>query len=375
MNLRPNLLALPLVAALAAVVPARAQDASCTPEHAAMGHCTLPAGNAPAPGSTAVAEPPAAACPPEHAAMGHCTPAETAHAGHASHGAVAAPAADASCPAEHAAMGHCIPAVAPPLDPACPPEHAAMGHCTPRQAGLQAPREPIPVLTDADRAAAFPPLRHDHMSHGSAIHSLVLFNRLEAWDADPGTGQAWEGSAWIGGDIDRLWLRSEGERTGGRTASADLEVLYGRAVATWWDVVAGIKHDFRPARSQTHAAIGVQGLAPYMFEISATAYLSESGRLSASVEAEYEILLTNRLILQPLLELHLGGRDDPERQVGAGLEKAEFGLRLRYEIRREFAPYVGIVHERSFGDSADYHRQQGDSARDTRVVAGVRFWF
>lgn len=342
MNLRPNLLALPLVAALAAVVPARAQDASCTPEHAAMGHCT---------------------------------PAETAHAGHASHAAVAAPAADASCPAEHAAMGHCTPAVATPLDPACPPEHAAMGHCTPRQAGLQAPREPIPVLTDADRAAAFPPLRHDHMSHGSAIHSLVLFNRLEAWDADPGTGQAWEGSAWIGGDIHRLWLRSEGERTGGRTASADLEVLYGRAVATWWDVVAGIKHDFRPARSQTHAAIGVQGLAPYMFEISATAYLSESGRWSASVEAEYEILLTNRLILQPLLELHLGGRDDPERQVGAGLEKAEFGLRLRYEIRREFAPYVGIVHERSFGDTADYHRQQGDSARDTRVVAGVRFWF
>ena len=366
---------------------ARAQ-AGCTAEHAAMGHCTLPAPEpAPSPGcapehatmghcrpataSSATETTAAAACPPEHAAMGHCVPVAAKPTLHA--------ATASACPPEHAAMGHCTPAPtrAPAdgtTDPACPPEHAAMGHCTPHSRDARAPREPIPVPTDADRAAAFPVLRHPH-AHDAGIHSLVRFNRFEAWDADPGSGQAWEGSAWIGGDVRRLWLRSEGEREDGRTHAADLELLYGRAIGPWWDLVAGVRHDFDPGASRSWAAIGLQGLAPYKFETSATAYIGDGGRTAFTAEVEYELLLTNRLVLQPLLEVELHGRDDPRRGIGSGLSSAEAGLRLRYEVTRRFAPYLGLAHERTFGGTADHRRNEDEATRDTRWVAGVRWWF
>ncbi len=254
--------------------------------------------------------------------------------------------------------------------PSAAHDHAAMEHAAQEQ-----PRTPIPMLTDADRAAAFPALESHDMAHGSSLNSFVLLDRLEAWDADHGSGQAWEAQAWIGGDINRLWLRSEGEREDGRTASSDLEVLYGHSVSAWWDVVAGIRHDFRPADSRTWAALGVQGMAPYKFELAATAYLGESGHAAATLEVEYELLLTNRLILQPLVELRFNAKDDPLRRAGSGLGKIESGLRLRYEFNRQFAPYVGIVHERVFGGTADYRRAEGEGVEDTRVVAGVRIWF
>jgi len=250
-------------------------------------------------------------------------------------------------------------------------DHSMMDHGT---APTTLPRTPIPPVTDADRAAAAPPGGH-HAMTDNAIHSYVLLNRLEAWDADPGAGQAWEGQGWIGTDLNRAWLRSEGERTDGRTEAADLEVLYGRSVSTWWDVVGGIRHDFQPGGSQTFAAIGVQGLAPQKFEVEATAYLGEGGQTAARLEAEYELLLTNRLILQPLVEIEAYGRNDAARGIGSGLSTAEAGLRLRYEFTRQFAPYLGVVHERAFGRTADLHRDAGESINDTRLVAGFRIWF
>ena len=266
----------------------------------------------------------------------------------------------------------CIPAAAQ-AQAGCTPEHAAMGHCTPA-AATAAPREAIPVLTDADRAAAFAPLHAGH-AHGTGIHSKIQFNRLEAWDADPGSGQAWEGRAWFGGDLRRLWLRSEGERIGGSTHGADLEVLYGQATGPWWDLLAGLRHDFSPGPSRTWAAIGVQGLAPYKFEVSATAYVGSGGHTAFNAEVEYELLFTSRLILQPLLEVELHGRDDPQRGIGSGLSTMEAGLRLRYEVTRQFAPYLGLVHERSFGGTADLRRLHDEPVRDTRWVAGLRVWF
>ena len=215
--------------------------------------------------------------------------------------------------------------VAPPQEPEPVVDHSQMDHsqmdhsqhttgeppAAARAAAAAAqPRTPIPVLTDADRAAAFPELHH-RMSHGSGIHAFLLVDRLEAWDGDDGNGQGWELQGWLGGDINRVWLRSEGEREAGRTHAADVEVLYGRAVSAWWDVVAGVRQQTRPGDAQTWAAIGVQGLAPYMFETQATAYLGESGQVEAVVEVEYELLLTNRLVLQPLLELAWHGEDDP----------------------------------------------------------------
>jgi copper resistance protein B len=214
-----------------------------------------------------------------------------------------------------------------------------------------------------------------HAMHGESIQSYVQFNRLEAWDADPGTGIAWEGQAWMGTDTDRLWLRSEGKRVDGRLESADLEVLYGRPVSRWWDVVAGVRHDFAPGGSRDFAAIGVIGLAPYKFEVAATAYIGQGGQTAARVEVEYETLLTNRLVLQPLLEVELNGRDDPRRGIGSGLSTVEAGLHLRYEVTRRFAPYIGVVRERAFGRTAGFRDQDGHPVRDTRVVAGMRVWF
>ena len=255
--------------------------------------------------------------------------------------------------------------------PSCTPEHAAMGHCT---LSTRAPRTPVPEPTDADRAAAFPDLHH-HMEHPSEINFRVLFDRFEWQDADAGSAFAWENKTWVGSDLNRLWIHSGGERVSGTTHSAHIDLLYGRSVSAWWDVVGGLRHDFSPGPSRTWAAIGVQGLAPYWFEVSATAYLGEGGHVAASVEVEYELLLTNRLILQPVLELELHGKDDPQRGIGSGLSSAEAGLRLRYEVTRRFAPYVGVTTERLYGDTAAMHRQAGGDARDTRLVAGVRWWF
>lgn len=311
-----------------------------------------------------------------------------AHAGHAT---TPAPDAEQKPTAEmdHSAMGHDMPMPATQQTPAdhstmqhdmstmpnepAPMDHAAMGHGA--QAGaLTEPRTPIPVVTDEDRAAAVPP-PNDHAVHDNTIQHYVLLNRLEAWNADPGTGMAWEGQGWVGTDRNRLWLRSEGERSDGHTEAADLEVLYGRSIATWWDVVAGIRHDFKPGDSQSFAAIGVQGLAPQKFEIEATAYLGERGQTAARFEAEYELLLTNRLILQPLVEVNLFGKDDPARGIGSGLSTAEAGLRLRYEFTRQFAPYIGVVREQAFGRTADLRRAENEDINDTRIVAGFRIWF
>ncbi len=328
-------------------------------------------------------------------------PAADEHAAHVGHGSAAptkaAPktrpeaATDSPKPMDHAAMGHgamdhdtmdhSMHNVAP-VAPAKAADHSGMDHGAMDHAAMGhgaaptqiEPTTPIPAVTDADRAAAFPVLRRP-MQHAPEINSYVAFNRLESWDAKPGSAQAWEAQAWVGSDLNRLWLRSEGERTGGKTEAADLEVLYGRSVSTWWDVLAGIKHDFSPGSSQTWAAFGVQGFAPYKFDVKATFYLGQSGQTSANVEAEYKLLLTNRLILQPVIEVTAFGKDDPVRGIGSGLSSAEAGLRLRYEINRKFAPYIGLSHERAFGNTADFRRAIGDSSRDTRLVAGVRIWF
>lgn len=277
---------------------------------------------------------------------------------------------------DHSAMGHDMPMPAA-QDAMEGMDHSKMADMKGVPRMRQAPTEPltpIPVLTDADRAAAVPPT-HGHMVHDDSIKSYILFNRLEAWNADPGTGMAWEGQAWFGTDLNRLWLRSEGERVDGNTESADLEVLYGRSIARWWDLVAGVRHDFKPGASQDFVAIGVMGLAPQKFEVEATAYLGERGQMSARFEAEYELLLTNRLVLQPLVEANFYGKNNPLRGIGSGLNTVELGFRLRYEVIREFAPYIGIVRERAFGRTADFRRGEGEDIDDTRIVAGFRIWF
>lgn len=262
-------------------------------------------------------------------------------------------------------------AAAPPSPRASHHDHDAMSHpsaATPSPTTPSAaPAAAVPEPTDADRTAAFPALATEH-AHGDRVIAMLTVDRLEAWSHDGEPGQHWALQGWVGGDLQRVWLRSEGEREDGRLASGDIEALYGRSVAPWWDVVVGVRHDLGPGARRDWAALGVQGVSPYKFEVEATAYLGESGRSAARFEAEYDVLLTNRLILQPSIEAELRDRRDVGADIGAGLSKVEAGLRLRYEIVRRFAPYVGLVHERrTHADGAD--------SRETRVVGGVRLWF
>lgn len=338
-------LALAVVAALMAL-PVAAQ----TTDHSKMHHPAAPAPAPPKPKPKPKAKkkaPPAAAKPADP------------HAGHA----MPAPKAVPSPPAEsadHSSMDHSTM------------DHSTMDHGA--NTASDEPRTPIPALTPEDRAAAFPEVVA-HAAHDRNRHSYWLLDRLEVSDGDGERGLDWKGTAWIGGDINRLWWRSEGETVDGRVEAGDLEVLGGRAISPWWDLVAGIRHDFGDGPSQTFAAIGVTGLAPYKIEVEATAYLGSSGQTAARLEASYDTLLTNRLILQWHAEAELFGKGDARRAIGAGLSTLEGGLRLRYEVTRQFAPYIGLSWERAFGDTADFRRNHLEDVGDTRLVAGVRVWF
>lgn len=333
-------------------------------DHAAMGHGTPAArdhaaiGHEPEAGTPAVEHDASGHSEGDHASMGH---GETKHAG-MDHGAM-----------NHGAMGHGKTDHAG-MDHS-DMDHAAMGHTPPQDLPADAPpRTPIPALTDADRAAAFPPALQGHEVHDQRAHSYWLMDRFEWQDTDEGS-LGWEGVAWIGGDIHRLWLRTEGEASDGEVESGSAEVLYGRAVSPWWDAVAGVRHDFGHGPSRTYAAFGVQGLAPYKFEVEATAFIGGSGRGGATLEAEYDTLITNRLILQWVGEANLHFKDDPAVGAGSGLSTIEAGARLRYEFSRRFAPYIGVEWERAFGETADLRRGDGEPINDTRLVAGIRFWF
>lgn len=232
----------------------------------------------------------------------------------------------------------------------------------------------IQPVTDEARAAAFPDVM-GHAVHDQAIQSFTLIDQLEWQDADEGSAFNWNAKGWIGQDLSRLWWSTEGERENGSTEDAQAQLLYGRSIARWWDLVAGLRHDFKPGSSQTWAAVGFQGLSPYWFELEATLYLGEAGQTAARLEAEYDVLLTNRLILQPLIEVNAYGKDDAERETGSGLSSIEAGLRLRYEFTRKVAPYLGVSWARKFGNTLDYAREDGEGAHETRLVIGIRTWF
>jgi len=261
----------------------------------------------------------------------------------------------------------------PPPPPAKPPVEDHSAHMA-QAAKKTEVKEPIPIVTDADRAAAFPQGLQGHAVHEGAPNFMVLFDQFE-WRGGRDGGFSWENRAWIGGDVNRLWLRAEGETDNGRVEQGFGTALYGRAFARWWEVVAGVRQDFRPGPSQTWAAIGVQGLAPYWFEVEATGYVGAGGRTHMRLEVEYELLFTNRLILQPLIEAEVYGKADEARGLGAGLTSLETGVRLRYEVRRELAPYVGLTWEQKFFGTADLARAAGENVSGARVVVGLRTWF
>ena len=254
-------------------------------------------------------------------------------------------------------------------------DHSQMQGMTPATpAASSHSRTPIPPLTDADRAAVYN-APGGHVVHDSGINSLFVINQLEWQGSDDGRAVGWDGKGWMGGDIDRLWLRTEGERAKGKTEKAEVQALWGHAISPWWDVVAGMRQDFKPGDSQSWAAFGLQGMALYNFEAEATLFVGEGGQTAARLEGDYDILLTNRLVLQPTAEANFYGKNDPGRGIGSGLAQTEVGVRLRYEIRREFAPYVGVTWNRAYGQTAEYARDEGEDRSEVRWVLGVRLWF
>jgi copper resistance protein B len=368
-----SLLSAPALAQHAGHAPPATAPAPATDPHAH--HAPKPKPKAKPKAASATADPHAHHAPmpkPQPKPKAKPKPTIDPHAQHAKptatvdpHAQHAAPEATADPHAQHSAPKATVDPHAQHAAPATPPDPHAH-HAVPA-----ATHAPVPALTDADRAAAFPDV-HGHAAHDREPHGFWLFDKLEARE---GGAAGWETEAWVGGDVHRLWVRTEGELHDGELDHASVELLAGRGVSAWWDVVAGVRHDLGDAPSQSFLAVGVQGLAPYKIELEATAYLGSGGQSALRVEAGYETLLTNRWIVQWDLEAEAFGRGDARRGHGAGLATLAAGARLRYAITPRIAPYVGIEVERAFGATADFHRDRGDSATDRRLVAGIRFWF
>ncbi len=210
----------------------------------------------------------------------------------------------------------------------------------------------------------------DEHSFGS-----LRVDRFESVSARDNTSTEYELQAWYGRTYDRMVLKAEGEVDGGKLHDARTELLWGHAVGAYWDTQLGVRHDSGVKPERKWLAFGLQGLAPYWFELDATAYVGEQGRTALRLAGEYELLLTQKLILQPRVEANFYGKSDTARERGSGLSDAALGLRLRYEIRREFAPYVGIERSNKYGGTADFARAEGQRTSESRIVAGLRFWF
>ncbi len=204
----------------------------------------------------------------------------------------------------------------------------------------------------------------------------LLVDRLEWTHANGGNNAtAYDIQGWFGRDYDRLVVKAEGDVAKGKLEEARTELLWGHAIATFWDTQLGVRYDSGAGPDRGWLALGVQGLAPYWFEVDAAAYVGDEGRTALRLGAEYELLLTQNLILQPRIELNAYGKSDEARGIGSGLSEAQAGVRLRYEFTRQFAPYIGIERASKFGQTADLARADGEKAGETRWVAGVRFWF
>ncbi|HEY1072019.1 copper resistance protein B [Brevundimonas sp.] len=307
------------------------------------------------------------------------------HAGHDMSGMQTAPTADphaghnmGQTPAADPHAGHDMSAMAggaPNIPTSVDAVGGRMVETPPPAAALAAPAHAADLLFDPAVMAAS--RKQLLVENGDVRTTAVLIDSIEAGFGDGEKSYSWNAQGWTGGDINRFWWKTEGEGAfGGQLHDAEVQALYSRAVAPFWDVQAGVRQDFRPdGDDTTHLTVGVQGVAPYWFEMSAAAFLSTEGDLTARAEAEYDQRITQRWILQPAIEAAFSASDIPELEIGSGLTSVTAGLRLRYEIRKEFAPYVGVEWSRSFGDTADYAKARGDDVDATRLVVGIKAWF
>ena len=318
---------------------------------------------------------------PPPAAPSQTQPAPaTSNDPHAGHQAPSPSSPAPSAPDPHA--GHQMPA--PAQDP-----HA--GHTMPRSDDTgekSATAADLPVgeasrprviednAADAVYGTASMTKARDTLSdeHGGGLISKVMANIFEVTTASGDEGYRWDLEGWYGGDLHRVVFKTEGEGTRDDVDSAEFQALYSRAVGRYTDLQAGIRYDFEPDAT-AYATVGVESLFPYWFDVEGALFVSEHGDAFARLEGSYDVRFTQRLILQPRLEVTLAAQDVPDSEIGSGFSSAELGLRLRYDIRREFAPYLGVNYERSFGRTADLVRATGGEVEETTIVLGLRAWF
>lgn len=324
---------------------------------------------------------------------------------HSQHATPASPPAQAPSADPHA--GHAMPAPTQTADPHAghdmgAPSQAADPHAGHDMGGQSAGVPPdVPTSADDEGRPRQPPLPPAALSgpahaadaiwgadrmtgareglrreNGDVRATAVIVDRLEVGFGDGEEGWTWDVAGWTGGDINRFWWKSEAEGDFDGEIEGEVQALYSRAISPFWDVQAGVRQDFGDGdENPTHAVLGLQGLAPYWWEIDVAAFLSTEGDLTARVEAEYDQRITQRLILQPRVEVEASAADIPELGLGSGLTNVEAGLRLRYEIAKEFAPYVGVEWSRELGDTADFTRAAGGEPEHTRFVIGLKAWF
>jgi copper resistance protein B len=320
------------------------------------------------------------------------TPADAQHAGHSMPAPMPNPVPSTE-PAPTTAdphAGHMMPAdPAPTADPMAGMDHSQMDHGSAEDATSISPG-PTMETPPPPEAGSGPPRAADiiwgaeamrasrqdlQRTHGEFNVFWLQGDRFETQIRNGRDGYLWDLQGYYGGPTSRFWFKSEGEGSfGERIEDAEVQALYSRAIAPFWDLQAGVRQDLT-GPSTTHAVIGVQGLTPYLFEVDAAMFVSYLGDVTARVEAELDQRITQSLILQPRAEIKLAAQDVPRLGMGAGIDKVELGVRLRYEIIREFAPYIGIEQSWHLGGSADYARVRGEDPSATNYVVGIRFWF
>lgn len=240
---------------------------------------------------------------------------------------------------------------------------------------------PPPVATDYAADRVFPRDRMEAardllLAEGRFRTSTLRIDQLEYRARDGRDGYAWEAEAWTGGDIDRFVLTTAGEGEFGHDPETlEVSALWRHAIDPWFNLELGVRHDFHPAPQRTYAVAGIAGLAPYWIEVEGQVLVSNKGDVHARIEAEHDMRITQKLILQPLLEVDFALQDVPELGIGAGIEKFELGARLRYRVTRKFAPYAGVHWERKLGGTADYARSEGEDASSFALLFGISTWF
>jgi len=257
-------------------------------------------------------------------------------------------------------------------------DHSAHGGDTDEEVGSEPP-PPAPDDHAADAifgAAAMAPSRDQlREEHGGSLNWKVMIDEAEWRVRDGEDDYAWNGEAWFGGDYNRFVVKSEGEGSSGDLDDAEVQFLYSRAISPYFDLQAGLRQDLQDGPKRTYATFGFEGLAPYWFETEGAVFLSNKGEALARLEGSYDLRFTQRLFLQPRAEMNFSAQDIPELELGSGLTDLELGLRLRYELKREFAPYVGVTYGRKFGGTADYAKALGQDDSETSFIVGVRAWF